>query len=260
MEVAGMKYISQQFQDGILIIELNRPEVRNAINMGMVEELVQAFTKAESNTDIKVIVVRGAGDKAFSSGGDLIEFHSITTEAAALEMMQRVSQLLNLISSSSKLTISAINGYALGGGAELTTAFDIRIISDKAKIGFIQSTLGITTAWGGGSRLISLLGRTKALPLLIAGEIKPASFWLQNGYINLVIKHASFEIECLQYAQKFARKTHQLIAAYKKLIYYSINTDQLTKSINAEIKQAAKLWVSDEHLQAANQFMQKGNS
>ncbi len=250
-------YINQKIVDGILHLELNRQEVRNAINMGMVEQLQYAFIQAEENADIRVILVRGVGEKSFSSGGDLVEFHSITTKADALDMMNRVAQLLNQISSSSKLTIAAINGYALGGGAELTTAFDLRIASEAAKIGFVQSKLGITTAWGGGTRLLSIIGKVKALPLLIKGEILSANQWMELGYINHIIPHSSFSEESIKFATQFTDCSFEIIKSYKHLSECVVDSSLIKRSISAEIEQAATLWISDEHLQVANQFLQK---
>lgn len=252
-----MIFIKQHIFDGVLHIALNRPDVHNAINLGMVDELQRAFTKAEKSDHIRVIVVSGVGDKSFSSGGDLIEFHAITTEAEAYSMMKRVAQLLHVIATSSKLTIAAINGYALGGGAELTTAFDLRIASDNAIIGFVQSQLGITTAWGGGTRLLSLLGQAKALPLLITGEKLPASEWVKSGYINHIYALSSFQEDSLNYVRKLVQRNSHIIRAYKRLAHHGMDTEMLHRSIEAEISMAAKLWVSEEHLQAANQFFEK---
>lgn len=252
-----MNYIKQSIHEGVIDIQLNRPEVLNAINMGMVEELKTTFSWAEANEAIRVIMVRGAGEKAFCSGGDLIEFHSIKTKEDALVMMNGVSQLLDLISSSSKLTIAAINGFAIGGGAELTSAFDIRICAEDAKIGFVQSKLGITTAWGGGSRLISLLGKAKALPLLIAGETLPAIDWKRIGYIDQIFSKRTFQEESLVYAQKFTNKNLDIIRSYKNLAFSGFDQKLLQQSIATEIEGAAKLWIGEEHLLAAEQFMQQ---
>lgn len=252
-----MKFIAEYRSNGVVHIQLNRPEVRNAINLGLIDELLETFLRVEEDNSIRVIMVSGAGEKAFSSGGDLQEFHAITTIDAASAMMQRAAVLLNTIAASTKLTIAAINGYALGGGAELSTAFDIRIASQAAKIGFVQSTLGITSAWGGGSRLITLIGRARALPLLLSGEILPAEAWYQFGYVDKVYPQAMFWEQSKHYAEALAKRSLEVIQAYKSMCQHGVNVQLLQSSIAAEMNTAAKLWVSEEHMQAANRFMNK---
>lgn len=250
-------YIKQSTDKNILYITLNRPEVLNAINLGMVEELIQAFQQAEENDDIQIIVLRGEGDKAFSSGGDLLEFHGLETKEEAIGMMRRVAELLQTIATSTKLTIAALHGYVLGGGAEITTAVDIRIASADTQLGFIQSKLGITSSWGGGSRLISILGGVRAMPLLISGEVCPADEWKQLGYIHKVFPTSTFEIDCTKYVQMLAERNTEVVRAYKKMVLGFTAVELLQKSIEEEIETAAQLWVGEDHVDAASQFFHK---
>lgn len=252
-----MHCIKYEIKDRVMFVELHRPDVLNAINLNMIHELTTLFQDAENTEDVSVIIVKGSGDRAFSSGGDLLEFHSITTFEATQNMMNSAKQLLDVIASSSKLTIAAINGYALGGGAELTTAFDVRVASMNAKIGFVQSNLGITTAWGGGSRLISIIGHTHALPILIKGEILPASKWAELGFIDRLFSIEKFEEESMNYALDLASKSPQVLKAYKKLALPLIHTEVLERAIEEEVRQAIDLWLSDEHMQAASRALQK---
>lgn len=252
-----MQYIKYEVKDRVLIIELHRPDVLNAINLGMIEELTTLIKDVENNEEITVVMVRGSGHRAFSSGGDLVEFHGITTFEATEKMMQRAKQLLNSIASSSKVTIAAINGYALGGGAELTTAFDIRIASEHAKIGFVQSNLGITTAWGGGSRLLSLIGRNTALPLLIKGEILSAARWKEIGYIDRLYPKEEFDEGSMEYSIALAKQSSAVIKAYKRMALQFTNASVFEQAIEAEVRQAIDLWLSDEHMQAAERALQK---
>ena len=137
---------------GLGVITIDRPDVRNALGLATVAELDRALDDALT-ADVAVLVVRGGGDRAFVSGGDLKELAAIRTHDDAVAMARTVRRLLDRVASFPVPVVAALNGHALGGGAEVAIAADIRIAADDVRIGFNQVTLGIMPAWGGAERL-----------------------------------------------------------------------------------------------------------
>jgi enoyl-CoA hydratase len=252
--------VRYSIQEGVLQIALDRPHVRNAINFAMMEELEDVLNRGIKDEEVHVILLRGSGDRAFAAGGDLVEFHPIQTEADAYSMLSRMGSILNQIAACPKLTIAAINGVALGGGAELTTPFDIRIAVHGASIGFVQRNLGLTTGWGGGTRLIRILGAERALPLLISGSVLPVEAWKEMGYIYQVYSSDRFNEEVERFARECAALPPGVLAGYKAMARRGINEEELLQAIEEEIRLCAKLWGEEAHLQAVKQFISRKQS
>src|SRR5207244_3071905 len=142
-----------------------------------------------------VVVLRGGGDRAFVSGGDLKELGAIRTHDDAVVMASRVRRLLDRVAAFSVPVIAALNGHALGGGAEVAIAADIRIAADDVKIGFNQASLGIMPAWGGAERLAQVIGRGRALLAIATGEVYDAPTAHELGLIDIVVPRAAFDEE-----------------------------------------------------------------
>jgi enoyl-CoA hydratase/carnithine racemase len=252
-----MRTIKQYRKEGILFVELYRPQVLNAINLQMMDELEDVFASATRHHDIKVIVLQGSGDRAFAAGGDLVEFHRFTSEDEAFNMLNKMAGVLDQIATSPKLTIAAINGLALGGGAELTTAFDIRLASETAKIGFVQRNLGLTTGWGGGSRLLDMLGAAKALPFLVSGEVTEIRRWFELGFVHQIYPASTFKSEVEAFAMKCAQAGAAILHGYKQMKNQTIDYEKLSSAIEKEVRFCAKLWADDEHRLAVERFLER---
>jgi enoyl-CoA hydratase len=151
-------------------IVVDRPSARNAISHRVMGEL-EAILDHLAEEPPAVVTIRGGGDRAFVSGGDLKEFAAIRLAADAERMATRMRRILDRLATLPSITIAVLNGHALGGGAELAVAADFRLAADDIKIGFSQITLGITPAWGGIERLAGLAGRARAAYLLATGAI-----------------------------------------------------------------------------------------
>lgn len=159
-------------KDGILTFTIDREEKRNAVNDEVMNGLKQVIKHIKENRDVRFLVVTGAGDKAFCSGGDLTEFHSLKTAEEAFGMLSKMGNILYELATLHVPTIALINGTAVGGGCEIATACDFRLVASHAKCGFIQGTLAITTGWGGGTYLFERgLRHDRALKMLI--DAKP---------------------------------------------------------------------------------------
>src|SRR5579872_7447158 len=143
--------------DGICTIKINRPDKLNAMNMDVANDIIKVFKEIETDDSVKVVIITGEGDKAFSAGADIAYMSTITPIEA--EAYAKVGHLLTFtVENCSRPTIAAINGFALGGGCELTLACDIRIAADTAKIGQPEVTIGVCPGWGGTQRLQRIIG------------------------------------------------------------------------------------------------------
>jgi 3-hydroxypropionyl-coenzyme A dehydratase len=181
-----MKYIQLESQGEVAILRINRPEALNAMNIDVVSELSQTVDKIGADESIKVIIITGAGEKAFCAGADIsymVDIDPITAEKYA----SSAQSVLNKIERIEKPVIGAINGYALGGGCELAMVCDIRIASSNARLGQPEVTIGIPPGWGGTQRLMRLVGPAKAKELVFTGRMIPAEEAFQLGLVNNVI-------------------------------------------------------------------------
>src|SRR5437588_2497779 len=195
--------VGVEIEDAVAVITIDRPDVRNAIGSATVDELHAALDHA-SESDAAVVVVRGGGDRAFVSGGDLKELSALRTHEDAVGMASRVRRMLDRVAAFPVPVIAALNGHALGGGAEVAIAADIRIAADDIKIGFNQVSLGIMPAWGGAERLAQVVGRGRALLAIATGEVYDAEAAQRLGLVDLVVPRASFDKEWRTLAERIA--------------------------------------------------------
>src|SRR5438094_10348722 len=153
-------------EDGVLRVTLNRPERRNALAVGVLARLEEIFTRHADDPTIRYAVIRGAGDKAFASGGDVVELAAVRSDADTRAMSEHGKRALNAIRRFPVPVVAALNGLALGGGAELALACDLRFAAAAARIGLIHAQLAIAPSWGGGVDLMRLVGPARGLKLL----------------------------------------------------------------------------------------------
>ncbi len=175
---------------GVAVVTIDRPHVRNAISPATMDELAAALDAA---ADARVLVLRGSGDRAFVSGGDLRELAKIRTHDEAVAMALRMRRLCDRIATFPAPVIAALNGHALGGGAEIAVAADIRVAASDVRIGFNQVSLAIMPAWGGAERLAALVGRAQALLLTTTGEKIDTAEAHRIGLVDRVYPRAEFE-------------------------------------------------------------------
>ena len=187
---------------GVAVVTIDRPEVRNAIGVRDRRRARRARSTRCWQSDAAVLVLRGGGDRAFVSGGDLKELSAIRTHDDAVAMASRVRRVLDRVAAFPVPVIAALNGHALGGGAEVAIAADIRIAADDVKIGFNQVTLGIMPAWGGAERLAQTIGRSRALLAIATGELYDAADARSGcGLVDVVVPRADFDDEWRALAQ-----------------------------------------------------------
>jgi len=229
-----------ELREGVAVLTVDRPAVRNAIGLATMDALDQALDAA---ADADVLVLRGSGDRAFISGGDLKELAKIRTRSEAVAMALRMRRLCDRIATFPAPVIAALNGHALGGGAEVAVAADIRVAADDILIGFTQATLAIMPAWGGAERLAALAGRSQALLLTTTGERIGTAEAHRIGLIERVYPRARFEESWRELARRIAASPSRPI---KSVIARAVPHHHPEHEQSAAAAFAA-LWTSDAH-------------
>ena len=172
--------------EGIGWITINRPDKLNAMNVETIEELKAAFRDSEQDPEVKAVILTGAGDKAFVAGADISEFVGLNAELG-IRYSRQGQALTRSIENFPKPVLAAINGYALGGGTEIALACHIRLASENAKLGQPEVKLGIIPGYGGTQRLARLVGKGKAMEMILSGRVVEAKEAAEAGLVNKVV-------------------------------------------------------------------------
>ena len=252
-----MNTILLEKKEGIALVTLNRPEVRNAISFELVEELDACLDELAADRDVKVVIFTGAGDKAFVSGGDLGQFLSVRTKDKSYPMLMRVGRLLSKIDRFPKPTIAMMNGAAIGGGCEFAAACRFRFASEQSRMGFVQIGMHIITGWGSGTRLMEKIGTNNALTMLLTGEMFDAEAGRQIGFIDRVYAHEVLRKETFAFASKIAAQPLEGIEAYMKVAKLVDSGLPREVCIEEEIDLCSSMWGSDAHYGVVQKFLQK---
>jgi enoyl-CoA hydratase len=240
--------VNLQIDRRLAVIEIDRPAARNAIGFATVAELDVAIGTVEAS-DAAVLVIRGGGDRAFVSGGDLKELSTVRTHEQALAMATRVRDVLDRLAALEIPVIAGLNGHALGGGAEVAVAADIRIAADDIKIGFNQVTLGIMPAWGGAERLTTLVGRSRALLAVTTGTLYDAPTAERIGLVDLVVPRADFDAEWQSIARRIADSAPGASRSIKSVIAAAApSIHDHTRDHATDV--FAHLWAAEAHWDA----------
>ena len=174
-------------ENGIFIITINRPDKLNALNKTVIEELSSAIDEVINNTDIRSAIITGSGTKAFVAGADISEFASLNASGGKALAQKGQDLVFTKIENSPKPIIAAVNGFALGGGCELAMSCHFRIAADNAQFGQPEVNLGLIPGYGGTQRLVQLIGKGRAMELLMTGNLIDANTALQYGLLNHVV-------------------------------------------------------------------------
>ncbi len=207
-----MDNVRTENKDGILIITIDRPKVLNALNAQTVAEIGEAFEAAREDASVKCVILTGGGEKAFVAGADINELAQMTpiSGKATAEKGQRVFRAIERFP---KPVIAAVNGFALGGGCELALACHMRIASENAKLGLPEVTLGIIPGYGGTQRMARLLGKGKALELILTGDRIGAEEAERIGLVNKVVPADQLMATCEEMARKIATRGPLAVSA-----------------------------------------------
>jgi len=201
MDASEYQNLQVSVEEGIALVRINRPEVLNALNARLLDELERAFEGLREDDSVKVVIVTGAGEKAFVAGADIKELSGLEW-IAGRAYSRRGQQVFNSIDSCPKPVIAAVNGYCLGGGCELALACHIRIASENARFGQPEVKLGLIPGYGGTQRLPRLVGTGRAIEILLSGDTVEAKEAERIGLVNRVVPAA----ELLDYCRQLAKK------------------------------------------------------
>ncbi len=210
--------VTFKHSEGVGIICLNRPEVHNAVDEAMMENLEAILDEIERQADVRVLILTGAGDRSFCAGGDLTYFASLESQEDGMAMAHRMKTLLGRLADGPRPVLAAINGAAFGGGCEILTACHLRLAVAAARFSFRQAAMGVVTGWGGGRRLFDLIGRGRALRLLLTADTIDASEAHRIGLIDFVIDQPDQLIaEACALARRIAANAPRSISAFLEL-------------------------------------------
>lgn len=242
-------------QDGIATLSINRPKALNALNTKTLEELEIALKGLGEDEGVKALIITGAGDRAFVAGADIREMLGFTP----MDMRDFCSlghRVMNLLWSMEKPVIAAIDGYALGGGAELALACDIRIASERARLGLPEVTLGIHPGFGGTQRLTKLVGKGKACELIMTGKTIRAEEALEIGLVNKVVSHEKLMEEARETAVMIAKNGPIAVGLAKSAINKALETP-LGDGLAYEIETISLSFSTEDRLEGLRAFLEK---
>ncbi|MHA1145315.1 MAG: enoyl-CoA hydratase/isomerase family protein [Candidatus Helarchaeota archaeon] len=245
------KHVILKKDEDLGYITVNRPEKMNAFNKLVKQEFLDALDCLEHDDKIRVIIISGAGEKSFIAGDDVEEFATRSKED-----FRPLQEITNKIENSKKPVIAAINGYALGGGAELALACDFRIATENSSFGFPEINLGIIPAAGGTQRLPRLIGKARALEMIMTGDFIDASKAEKIGLINKMVPRSKLNEETTKLARKLAKKSPHALKLAKKAINNSVMKG-INEGLNLELDFIHELKETEQSKDLVENFLRK---
>lgn len=245
--------ITAEVDDRVAVVTVDRPEVRNALNVQVLREIRAVLDAVRDRDDVGAVVFTGAGDKAFVAGADIGQLVGYTVRDGLAARMQR---LYDEIEDFEKPTIAAVNGYALGGGNELAMACDIRIASDRARFGLPETGLGVLPGAGGTQRLARLVGKGRAVELILTGRTLDAEEALRIGLVTSVVPPEELLGAARATAAQILAKGPLAVRLGKLVIKNGFETDQRTGLLLERLAQSL-LYASPEKAEGTGAFLDK---
>lgn len=242
-------------ENAIATITINRPKKLNALNKQTIEELHDAFKHLENDDQIKVILLTGSGDKAFVAGADISEFANFSVHEGGRLAAKGQDMLFNFIEALKTPVIALINGFALGGGLELAMACHFRIASENAKMGLPETSLGVIPGYGGTQRLPQLIGKGKAMELIMTAGMISADEAQAYGLVNYVVSQE----ELTPYAEKIAHKIlrNSSVAIAKAIRAVNANYQDGVNGFDVEIQEFGACFGTEDFKEGTSAFLQK---
>jgi enoyl-CoA hydratase len=256
MTASMEELVVSETRGSVLHVTINRPDSRNALSRATLDALKRAFEDAAADDSLHVAVLSAAGDKSFAAGGDLKEFAALRSEADAQMLFDRAAEALDAIRSFPVPVVAALNGIALGGGAELAMACDYRLAAVHARIGFVQSTLAISTGFGGGADLVNKIGSARAMRILVLGEVLSANAAAALGLVDGVAGPDESLDECVaRFVLPFLSRPSHLVRAIKQIgLAHRLGLSQ-AECRTIERNGFAKTWAHPAHWEASDHML-----
>jgi enoyl-CoA hydratase len=239
----------------VLTVTLSRPEKHNALSRKAIADLRDVFTRFAEDRTVRVAVLTGAGNQSFAAGGDLKDLEAVRTLDQARQMSSETRLAFDAIRRFPAPVVAALNGNAVGGGAELASACDFRVAAPHARIGFVQGKLGITTAWGGGIDICTIVGHQRALWLTLSGTILKSEEALSIGLYDAVAGPDEQVLDAaVGLVASMLKQPRQVLDSFKQLNRAVRDADARLRLEHLETELFAQAWVSDAHWEALDAF------
>ncbi|PKH66811.1 enoyl-CoA hydratase [Flavobacterium sp. ALD4] len=242
-------------ENSIATITINRPTKLNALNTETIQELHKAFQELEQNPETRVVILTGSGEKAFVAGADIAEFADFSVEEGVQLAAQGQDILFNFVENLKTPVIAAVNGFALGGGLELAMACHFRIASDNAKMGLPEVSLGVIPGYGGTQRLPQLIGKGRAMEMIMTAGMVTSDDAYRMGLVNHVVPQAELMDFCKGIAQKIMRNSPLAISSAIKSI--NSNYKDGENGFETEIKSFGKCFATEDFKEGTTAFLEK---
>ena len=250
-----MENILIEKQDNIAVITINRPTKLNALNKATIQELHDGFKALNEDKSVKAIIITGSGEKAFVAGADISEFANFSVEEGGKLAAQGQELLFDFVQNLSTPVIAAVNGFALGGGLELAMACHFRTASTNAKMGLPEVTLGVIPGYGGTQRLAQLVGKGRAMELIMTAGMIDAETAKNYGLVNHVVPQA----ELLDFTKGIATKItkNSSVAIAKAVEAINANFEDGTNGYEIEIKNFGLSFGTEDFKEGTTAFLEK---
>lgn len=245
-----------EIEGAIATLTLDRPAVHNAIDEDAMAALEVALDRIEAAPGVRAVILTGAGEETFSAGGDLRYFATLETREQARAMSERMQAILARLAGGPRLSVGAVNGHAYGGGCEILAACHLRISAGGVRFQLRQGAMGLSTGWGGGLRLMGLVGRSQALRLLALGEKVEAEEALRIGLVDRVVPRAELLPEARRWAASVAQRPAGSIGAFLELARLGTPAaDAASRARETEL--FLERWMSSEFRHALAAFLER---
>jgi len=241
--------------EGIATVTVNRPEKLNALNSAVIAELTTVFERFRDDAALRAVILTGAGEKAFIAGADIAELARLGP-AEARENARKGQALTALMEGLGKPVLAAINGFALGGGCELALACAVRVAAEGARLGQPEVKLGLICGYGGTQRLARLVGRGKALELLLTGETVDAAEALRIGLVNKVVPRAALLDETRALARRMLAGGPVALKYTLRAVYAGLDVS-LEESLNLEAELFGRCFETQDMKEGTSAFLEK---
>lgn len=252
-----MEYKNLLFEvkDRVALVQFNRPKALNAMNSETMGELIDAVKRCGEDDNVKVVVLTGAGDRAFVAGADIVEMQNLTP-AEALKFMERGHETYRAIEILPKPVIAAIKGFALGGGTEISMSCDMRFAADNARFGQPEILLGLIPGWGGTQRLTRLIGIGRAKEFIMGGEQINAQRAYELGLVNRIYPADQLMEETMKFAKKLAGMPGFAIKMAKHAINFGYELP-LDPANRLEMECCAQCFSTNDQKEGMKAFVEK---
>ncbi len=252
-----MSYINilSNHTNGLTTITINRPSKLNALNSETIQELHEAFKGADENHDCKAIIITGSGEKAFVAGADISEFANFSVEEGGRLAAEGQTLLFDFVANLGTPVIAAVNGFALGGGLELAMSAHFRVASDNAKMGLPEVSLGVIPGYGGTQRLPQLVGKGRAMEMIMTAGMIDANAALQCGLVN----HITTQEDLIPLAEKIASKImrNSPVAINAAISAINAGFEDGVNGFEAEVKHFGNCFGTEDFTEGTQAFLNK---